>query len=158
MNVNKLKESILLIIKKSKEKFDKKLGRAEIMKLLYIVELAYFKKYNKTITGTTFKYYHYGPFSQDVLDMLDTLEKEGILEDEFFQDPFSGYEKHNYIIKNEHKIKYLNKDEKKFIDKVIEKFGEMTLRELLTFVYNIEPMKTAKKGDILIEGRKKGGD
>lgn len=152
----KSKEAVLLIIKTAKDEFNKKLGRTEIMKLLYIAELAFLKKYGRTITGATYIYHHFGPFSQAILDVLDFLEKEGILKDEYIQDQESGYEKHNYILRKKFQIKYLNPDEQKFLEKVVCEFGNMTLRELLDLVCNMNSTAKAKKGDILIKG--KGGE
>ena len=146
---DKLTDAVYLVVKTLNEQFQKTPGRTEIIKLLYLLDLESLKKNGKTLTGTTYRYHYFGPFSKDILDAIERLVEEDILEDIPEIDHEEGYVKHNYRVLKRKRIS-LNEEERRTVTGILKKYGNLPLRELLSVVYNTEPMLEKKKGEVLI--------
>lgn len=148
---NKLEMVICYLVKK----LGNRLTKTKLMKLLFISD--YIAKEGKnsgigrTITGTQYIYYHYGPFSFEVYPAIDEMNGYEILE--FDSSEGSRYGSlFSYELGSNPRFEIkLNDVEKKILDLVINKYGYMPLDALLTIVYNSKPMKNAKVNDIILE-------
>lgn len=56
---------------------DPTFGMTKLIKILYRADFESFARYGKSITGTQYKKFPYGPVSQDALDVRDLMEKQG---------------------------------------------------------------------------------
>lgn len=132
-----------------------RLTKTKLMKLLFISD--YIAKEGKnlgigrTITGTKYIYYHYGPFSFDVYPIINKMNNYEILElDSSEKSRYGSLFSYDIGPRPRFEIK-LNDDEKKILNFVIDKYGFMSLDTLLTLVYNSKPMKNAQVNDIILE-------
>lgn len=132
-----------------------RLTKTKLMKLLFISDYIAKEGKNlgigKTITGTKYIYYHYGPFSFDVYPAIDEINGYEILELNLSEDSRYG-SLYSYEIGAHPRFEpKLNENEKKILDIVIDKYGNLSLDALLKIVYNSKPMKNAKVNDIILE-------
>ncbi len=147
--MEKVIETILYVTRRL-EKARVKVGRTRIMKILYLADLIAKSKLGRTITGTEYRYYFYGPYSREVIDAIIKLKNEGYLTDETELTKFGPA--HNYRPTekaHEVQIAHLTKEETEILDSVIKKFGRNELIRLLDVVYATEPMRKAFPGEIL---------
>jgi len=47
------------------------IGTTKLIKLLYLVDCEYFKWTRATLTGATWVFYHYGPYSSELIDVIN---------------------------------------------------------------------------------------
>lgn len=132
-----------------------RLTKTKLMKLLFISD--YIAKKGKsigigrTITGTKYIYYHYGPFSFDVCPAIDKIDGYEIVELDLSEDSQYG-SLYSYEVGPHPRFEpILNENEKKILDIVIDKYGSLSLDALLKIVYNSKPMKNAKVNNIILE-------
>ncbi|GAY25390.1 conserved hypothetical protein [Desulfurococcaceae archaeon AG1] len=107
-------------------RFPRGVGRTRLMKLLFLVDAISSKELGHRITDIEWKRWVFGPFSREVLDVLDTLVRS----ERLYVD--AGPEV-RYIALEEPPP--LPEDVRRVVDKVIREYGFMPLKMLLTRVY-----------------------
>jgi hypothetical protein len=82
-------------------------------------------------------------YSREVLNILDELEDEGkaIVEE---------IEKGVYQYRAYEEPAKLSEDAKKIVDEVVERFGKLSLDELLNYVYSLDEVKRAEVGETVL--------
>jgi len=131
-----------------------KLTTNRLVKFVYLADLyqARLEK-GKTHTDFPWQFIYYGPYCSEAGQMIDDAAKEGIICKETFDSKYDVDKEYNLFSCKDTDAEYL---EEKFhigiigqLQEVIRKFGEDT-PQLLDYVYfDTEPMKDAKKGDLL---------
>jgi len=118
------------------------ISRIRLMKLLFLADYMYKKRFNKKLTNTKWIMWLFGPFSKDILNVLDELEVKGkvIIEDvDGIGIFYSTYERVR-----------LDDEVKNIIDEVIREYGVKSLEQLLQDVYSLREVKEAKIGDLIL--------
>jgi len=121
----------------------KGIGRAKLMKLVFLVDYLYWKRFGKRLLNVKWVKYLYGAFSKDVLDAIDELEREGIVGVVEVDKGITLYMARYSNIE-------LGEDVKKIVEEVVEKFGKLSLEELLEYVYNLEEVRTREPGEEIL--------
>jgi hypothetical protein len=117
----------------------------------YIAKNGKIIRIGKTITGTKYVYYHYGPFSFDVYPAINEMNGFEILELDLSKNSSYG-SLFSYEIGPHPRFEpEFNDDEKRILDFVIHKYGYISLDNLLKIVYNSKPMKNAEVDDTVLE-------
>ncbi len=120
-------------------------AKTRLVKLLYLVELEYFRENKKRLTETQWRFWHYGPYSQEIEVVLkDPLFEvvKGTMTNDF---DYQGVR----LRSTELQLK-LDWSIARPIKILVSKWGKAPLEELLDFVYfDTEPMSTAKRGEVL---------
>lgn len=120
-------------------------AKTRLIKLLYLIEIEYYKHYQKRLTDLKWQFYHYGPYASEIESILDSPDIEEI--------PFvlKGGKSGSQYDFTENEIKaYVSSEIKRLIDYIVKDWGETDLNKLLDYVYfETEPMKDAKRGDLL---------
>ena len=82
-------------------------------------------------------------YSREVLNILDELEDEGkaIVEE---------IEKGVYLYRAYEEPTNLSEAVKSLVDEVVEKFGKLSLDELLNYVYSLDEVKRAEVGETIL--------
>jgi|GEM_PF-1736211 len=132
-----------------------RLTKTKLMKLMFIID--YIAKNSRrlgigrTITGSKYIYYHYGPYSRDVANAINDMNKYEIEEIDLGE--LSRYSSlYSYRVGNRPRFNIeLEPKEKEIIDYVIQNYGYMPLEKLLFSIYNTSFMKKAKPLDVLLE-------
>jgi|Deesub1362A_J573_1020465.scaffolds.fasta_scaffold01370_22 uncharacterized phage-associated protein len=151
MSKRKLQMVIYYLVKK----LGPNLTRTKLVKLLFLIDYIAKKgkKYGigRSITGTKYYYYHYGPFSREIIDTLREMQGYEIVETDIGRpEEFSSY--YIYMEGYRPRIKIdFPPEEQKIIDLVCDKYGYYSLNDLLEIVYSLEEMKKAKPLDIVLE-------
>ena len=112
------------------------MSKTKLLKLAYLVELFYYRKYSKRLTGVDWIYFKFGPWFKGYDKII--IEK-----------PFSIKETDKYNLVDIEIDDYSKKDsdisEKEIINKVIFEFGHQELNDILDFIYfETEPMIDAE--------------
>ena len=133
------------IIKSAKEGGISTLAKTRLIKLLYLVEIEYYKYNQKRLTDLKWQFYHYGPYTSEIESILGSPDIGEI--------PFvsrDGRLGNQYNLTEDEFKSHVNPEIKRLIDYVVKDWGETDLNKLLDYVYfETEPMKDAKRGDLL---------
>ncbi len=121
----------------------------KVIKLLYIIEVEYFKFKKERLTNLKWRFYHYGPVP---LEIYDYCKKNNINIDDIYTN--NGELLRNMELPENYKGINANTTEKRdilfLITRVIKDFGSMDIKDLLDYVYfETEPMKNAKRGEYI---------
>jgi len=140
-------------------------AKIKLMKLVFLSELETFKAKEK---GFNFFYntYKRGPCSQEVLAILDDLEKVDLITSDYKENSIGLTNRgreiiHSFLEDQGLRVQSNNKHIIEKIDKVIEKYGNLTTEQLLKKVYAMEiELSSGKKvnvGEAVKNFEKSGG-
>lgn len=136
---------IKLMLSEAKER-NATLGATKLVKLLYLIDVEYYRYHGQKATDLKWRFYHYGPYALELNTLLQEpdLEIEGIeLEDEkVFKKISMKYEDDRPV--------NLDPTISVIVKAVVQEWGTKDLKQILNYVYFVtEPMISPKKGDIL---------
>lgn len=141
-------KNILLNILEEASSKNITIGKTQLVKLLYLIEVEYYRVNQKRLTDLQWLFYHYGPYA---------IELESIFaEREFEKTEIKTQTDKDLILFKvaEGMAEYKPNVDVKLsllIKKVVGQWGNKTLEELLDYVYfETEPMEMVKqRGDVL---------
>jgi hypothetical protein len=138
-------EIIKQILNEAK-KMDTTLGSTKLVKLLYLIDVEYYRYHNQKATNLQWRFYHYGPYALELSTLLQgpDLEIEDIeLEGEKL------FKKIELKYENDRGVN-LDPIINVITNAVVQEWCTKDLNQILNYVYfDTEPMIYAKKGDIL---------
>jgi len=117
------------------------MARTKLMKLLFLIDRELYRRFGATVFR--WKMYKYGPFSREVLDILDDMEVYGSVVAKVTDDAII------YELASTAPAE-LPQEVKEAADKILETWARQSLDELLTYVYNLEEVKEAWPGKPLL--------
>lgn len=126
-------------------------GKKKLAKLLYFVDFDFFEKFQESITGDTYKALPMGPFPITMDQVIDSLidEKRIILK---FEQPRPDYNPTEIYLATEKPAGVFSKEEQAILDRVVEKYGQLTGKELETLTHAEAPyIGTAPNQEIAYE-------
>lgn len=114
-------------------------GATRLIKLVYLVELEYYRCYQKRITGVDWIYYKFGPYVMNYPDYFQHGLERLVDEDNNYHLIRLSYDTTDYC----------NKIVSRIVERVVKEFGDCKLNDLLDYVYyNTEPMMAVQnRGD-----------
>ena len=110
------------------------MARTKLMKLLFLIDRKLYRKFGATVFR--WKMYKYGPFSREVLDVLDDMEVYGSVVTKVTDDAIV------YELATTAPAK-LPQEVKEVADQILAVWAHKSLDDLLTYVYNLEEVKKA---------------
>lgn len=126
--------------------------KTQLMKLIYLLDLEFYRRRSRTVTQLPWRYYHHGPYAVEVDRILGALPD--IDESEFVSR--AGRKGYAYVSgsdldENEQQlIDTFGYPVKHVFDRVLDRWALEDLWVLLDYVYfETEPMQGAHRGDIL---------
>jgi len=126
--------------------------KTQLMKLMYLLDLEYYRRYSKTVSEVEWIYYHHGPYSPQLDKMLGVLPD--VEESEFVSR--AGRKGYTYssdadIDRNEQElIAVFGYPTKSVLDRILDRWALEDLWVLLDYVYfETEPMQNARRGELL---------
>jgi len=117
------------------------MARTKLMKLLFLIDRELYRRYGATVFR--WKMYKYGPFSREVLDVLDDMEVYGSVVAKVTDDAII------YELASTAPVE-LPQEVKEMADQILEAWAHRSLDDLLTYVYNLEEVKKAWPGKPLL--------
>jgi len=113
----------------------RKCGKTKLMKLLYLIDREFSHRGFEPLFDWVL--WWYGPFSKDVLTILDVLEMYGLVRSE--------YRKNMKVYITDIKEHIISdKSIREVIDSVINEWGFRKLEELLRYVYELPEVRKAR--------------
>ncbi|ABQ47733.1 conserved hypothetical protein [Thermotoga petrophila RKU-10] len=106
--------------------------KTKLLKLLFLVDYYAIKKIGKQITDLDYKKYFYGPYDKNFELVLNKMYVEGLIHTEEHIIEPGPFETGKINLSNE---------EKEILDEVLQKYGEMTLNEVLEEIYKLDEIK-----------------
>lgn len=128
------------------KKLDRELGAVELVKIVYLIDVEYFKLFGETLTGLNYIRQKLGPYTRDISNaVIDLEEREG---EKIVETRLIPSKRHSSIPKRSHKLKKevrfepgLEPEEKEVINQVISAIESLTPKQLEKESYKTEPMK-----------------
>jgi uncharacterized phage-associated protein len=144
VNTKKMKEAIHYIIDRCGHKNN--VGKTVLYKILYFSDFDYFELNEKSITNETYQKYPRGP----VPIHFDELKSELISENKITEEiqhvfPESKHKKFNYYSSTSSKIQYINNDEIKVIEAVINKLSKMNAHQISEYSHKDMPWRATEE-------------
>ena len=117
--------------------------KTKIMKALYLLEAEYYKETGKRLTNASFIYYHYGPYSYEVINVLET--DPNIMNNSEMS--YEGKEYELYRLTNIPNLDRIDSFTLELIKKQANFIQQHTLGEVLKVAYNDSSFKQTKQGE-----------
>ncbi len=117
------------------------MARTKLMKLLFLIDRKMHRRFGSTVFR--WKMYKYGPFTREVLDVLDDMEIDGFVVARAKDDAII------YELASTAPAE-LPQEVKEVADQILETWAHKSLDDLLTYVYNLEEVKEAWPGKPLL--------
>lgn len=145
---NKLSDLIVYMAYSLREQDEA--GRAKLVKLLYLVDVEYYRRWAETLTGLRWVFYHYGPYAPAIDQAIDSLgldiQEESVSVSLASRTGILDVPEHLY---NEAE-KQLTSQEKNLTNRILDAWALEDLNPLLSYVYfHTEPMSNAIRGQEL---------
>jgi len=118
------------------------MARTELMKLLFLIDRELHRRFGSTVFR--WKMYKYGPFSREVLDVLDDMEIDGFVAAKVTDDAII------YELASTAPAE-LPQEVREVADQILETWAYKSLDYLLTYVYNLEEVKKTWPGKPLLQ-------
>ncbi len=123
-------------------------GAVRLVKLLYLLEVEFYKTHGRTLTDATWRYYLYGPYPDEFRDLA---EQPGIMTEDV---PLVGNRVFRRFAIEEAAADWssmLPPEETRLIPWIVKEWGDVHLNSLLNYVYfHTAPMQAAKRrGEVL---------
>jgi len=133
------------IVKNFRKNFRRSPNRTELIKLLYLTDLEYFKNYGEKYSELNYIYYNYGPWTKQYHQILDYMINQEIIENR--KSPAEDTWLYS-INKNKprHDIE-LENDVNTILENNFFIFKDSDLTQILRVVYTTEPMASTNRGD-----------
>ncbi len=141
---SKLQECVIYIVYK--------LGsatRTRIVKLLYLADLESLAQLKTPLTGLTYISYYYGPYSPEIVESAKKLFGSEITQECVMTEDSDVC----YVYRigpnprfTKDPSKFFTGEERRIIDQIISKFGNIPLKDLLNYVYATPAYKSTPLG------------
>jgi hypothetical protein len=133
------------IITSSKEQEIPIPAKTRLIKLLYLIEIEFYRLSQKRLTDLRWQFYHYGPYASEIEQVLGSPDIEEL--------PFSlrdGRQGSRYDFVDDENTCNVPSEIRRIVDHTVKAWGETDLNKLLDYVYfETEPMIHAKRGEFL---------
>jgi len=118
------------------------------VKLVYLADVGFYKRFYRKLADVNYKYEHHGPFSWEIVDSAQELVDDDKLKMIRIPSMYGG-ESYIYKILGKYKEGNLDGYVLKVLQEVINKFSSYSFSELLSYVYTNQPMKDANQGEYI---------
>jgi hypothetical protein len=118
------------------------LSKTKLIKILYLYDVEYYRLHRRTYTGIQWKFYHLGPWANEIDPLLDELVRSGDL----IRKPYATqeYEGFNYEATKDIGTGSLftSDREEGVLKRILRTWAERSVGEILDYVYfHTEPME-----------------
>lgn len=131
------------------------LTKTKLVKILFLIDLDYYKKKHKKLSNFTYIRYFYGPYPKEIEQILGYLNALGIINYEAHIS-FEGQTYYLISVNNNDKFKKLklhqslDSEAKELIKKIAEKYSKKSLDYILEQVYDLNEVKSKSFGEKIL--------
>ena len=126
------------------------LGITKLVKLLYLIDVEFYRRHRQILTGLDWVFYHYGPYSLEIPDIIRSLDLDIPQEDVSIG---NGRITHQFkpVYRLEVDIsEVVPTSDVMLVERVIDRWALEDLNRLLSYVYfDTEPMQDSEVGESL---------
>lgn len=135
------------------EKLPGRLLKTQIVKLLFLADIEYWKQTGKQLTTFEYKFDHFGPYDQKNFDeAVGELQKANYLKETKVSKSTGGY----YFLYDKGKDDFQKQSSEKIgslgraiLDEITSQYGNVTLQSLLSIVYKHPLVTESERGQKL---------
>ncbi|ADH98312.1 Panacea domain-containing protein [Salisediminibacterium selenitireducens] len=143
---NTISDVLLYFI--NKYPYPDELSKTRITKMVYLADLYKTQVIGEQLTEIKWYFDHYGPY---VSDVYDAAKKDNRIS---FENTFSAFGHPKTVIRKNNtqedlEYLYLEEEDKKILDQVIEETKYLNWTDFIDFVYNTKPIITNDKYNYL---------
>lgn len=127
--------------------------RTELVKFVYLCDVAFYERFNRSITGLRYEFVDHGPFNWDILDEATAMVDEGLLS--YRAVPAIRRGRFGYVFgprkdePAEIELSELDSRTLSVVQSVLERFSSLSLDTLLDYVYTTPPTNLFEKGEVI---------
>lgn len=152
--VDKLMQYALAVAGESDDWKDKDLGPIHLVKYVYLADLAYAERKGTTLTGAPWRFYHFGPYCNEVWKRVEPAMAAMMAEDKSFESAHRDEDVLRWRSSDPERDRAdagagLHITAKLAIERSVREWGSDT-QGLLHHVYNTRPMLRAAPNDLLV--------
>lgn len=127
--------------------YRKKPLRIEVLKLVYLVDIEYYKKYGEKYSELNYIYYNHGPWDRAFHQVIEYMTEAEI--SEFPMQTQNGRDFYLYTTtgKTPRNDVNLSPEVSEILENIFFIYKHSELAQMLKVVYTEEPMASTKKGD-----------
>lgn len=138
-----LVRKLLLYIVDQLQDMEGQISTIRLVKLLYLIDLEYYKRHKETLTGIEWVFYSFGPYFFALDDILRSasidLDAREVLTSTGKGMTFRSLEEQSIS-------KLVDYATEQQINRIINKWALEDTKEILDFVYNTPPIRLGKRG------------
>lgn len=142
-NIDKFKQVLLYVLEKIGAKPN--VGETVLYKLLYFIDFDYYEKFEENLTGATYIKNHHGPTPVEFKDIVDTMKKNGDLEE--VKSSYFKYDQKKYLPHKRPDLSRLSGREIEHIDEVLARLSDKNAKELSDYSHGDIPWLSRKFGE-----------
>jgi uncharacterized phage-associated protein len=124
------------------------LTRTKLVKLLYLADRESFIDRERQISNIKYIKYHYGPYSQDIVETVKDMDGNEIRE-------LSGYSSNGTFFRYESNGEYegtaLTRKERDILDQILREYGDARTKQLVETVYELDNLDGVEKYTPLLQ-------
>ena len=124
--------------------------KTKLLKLLYLLDVEYFRSHRQTFTGFNWKFFHLGPWAREFDSVVDDLVREEILIES--TSTKQDYDTKFFRAAESHDTRglFTNFGDESLLRGILNTWSEATTGEILDYVYfHTEPMERGVRNEPL---------
>lgn len=128
---------------------ERPLSRTELVKLVYLCDVEFYRRYRRMLTDLQYRFWEHGPFTWDIVDVATSLASEGAIS---FQELLAPDGKTWYLYgpgRVEYVVSSLDEHALSVCEEVLRKYGGQFLGDLLDQVYTSLPTRLFTRGALV---------
>lgn len=141
-NENKFRNAVLFFLNHCN---NAKLGKTKLLKLFYFLDFGFYQKYKRSITGSTYVKYKYGPIPTEAERIFRQLQKENQVIS--FQKTFHGKSQTRYEALAEFNSGIFNPEELDFMWAIARFFSPHNAADMKAIAHSETPWRVTLQGE-----------
>jgi hypothetical protein len=115
-------------------------SKTKLVKLLYLIDVVFARKYNKAFSGISYKSYYYGPYSEDIEKAIKLLQDLKYITTEQYQ-ASDGTNYYRFKLNSMPYFSSLTAAERSEVKDILSPFVTMDLKDIVQVAYNTKEYK-----------------
>lgn len=123
------------------------ISRTQLVKSVYVIDREYFKSTGRTMTGIEYEFYFYGPYSHEFKAVLQGLEKNNIIYENFDGISYEIFLNEKRLSEEEIRTQFSPKENeaiKSAINNLTRNGKLMSPKEIKKYVYSLDEVRSTE--------------